>query len=203
VSQEITRNWLARLPLRLWLPTAVLVVLVAGSATVLRHLETESAVEAAGKGHTPDFFMENFESTIMGLDGKPVRILRAKQMLHFPDTQTRELDAPYLTLYNAVQTPWHIRSESGWVSAAGDVILLLGKVHAWRQTESGGPLIDVHTTDLRILPNTDYGESDTPATLITNGQTSDGVGMRAYMAESRIELLSRVKSHVTSHMNGQ
>jgi len=184
-----------------WIPTVLLILLAAGSATVLRQLETEEEIARGKAGHTPDFFMDNFESAIHGIDGRPVRVVRATQMLHFPDTQTRELEEPYITMYHAVRTPWHVKSERGWVSAAGDVILLLGKVHAWRKTESGAPLVDLYTTDLRVLPDTSYGESDSPAIIVTNGQQSDGVGVRAYMTESRIELLSRVKSHVTSHLN--
>ena len=102
---------LRRLALHRWIPTVVLIVLAAGSATVLRQLETDEATSGGDAGHTPDFFMDNFESTVHGLDGQPVRIVRAKQLLHFPDTQTRELESPYLTLYNSVRTPWHILAD--------------------------------------------------------------------------------------------
>lgn len=184
-----------------WIATVILLVFVAASGIVLRYLESEDEAAVGGAGHTPDFFMESFESTIMGPDGEPVRILRAAQMLHFPDTQTRELDKPNITMFNAERTPWHISSERGWVSAAGDVILMLGKVHAWRLDVNGTRLVDVYTRDLRILPDTDYGESDAPSTIVTPSQTSDGVGMRAYMGESRIELLSRVKTEAKGHVN--
>ena len=81
---------LKNLALHRWIPTVLLILLAAGSATVLRQLETEEEIARGKAGHTPDFFMDNFESAIHGIDGRPVRVVRATQMLHFPDTQTRE-----------------------------------------------------------------------------------------------------------------
>ena len=67
----------------------MLIVLAAASTIVLRNLEEAEDAARGKRGHEPDFFMEDFESTIMDTDGEPVRIVRAKQMLHFPDTRTR------------------------------------------------------------------------------------------------------------------
>lgn len=188
--------------MRRWVSTVVLLSLAVGTAIVLRQFDDDSTVPVAATGDSPDFFMENFESTVMGLDGKPVRILRAVRMLHFPDSGTRELETPWVTLFNAERTPWNIRSEQGRVPAGGDVIFMLGDVHAWRKGPDGARLVDVYTRNLSILPNTEYGESDTPSTIVTPSQTSVGVGMRAYLAESRIELLSRVKTEVKGKVDG-
>lgn len=183
-----------------WWPTLVLLLLAAASGVVLRQLEQQPALPGTDSGHTPDFFMEGFRSTVMGLDGEPVRVLEARELLHFPDTQTKELEEPYLTLYQPDRPPWHVRSERGWVSASGDVLLLQGAVHVWRDTPGGERIVDIHTHDLRILPDTDYGETDKPVSITTQSQTSHGTGMRAYLGENRLELLARVKTEMTGHL---
>ena len=90
--------------------------------------------------------------------------------------------------------PWHVRSERGWVSAAGDVMLLLGKVHIWRNTADGELDLDIKTEDLRVLPDSDYGETDKPVLITTPTSESRGVGMRAFLDTSRYELLSQVQT---------
>ena len=115
-------------------------------------------------------------------------------MAHFPDTETEEFSRPYLVMYRDGEQPWHVRSERGWVSTSGDVILLLGKVHIWRNTADGELDIDIKTEDLRVLRDTDYGETDQHVTIETPRSVFSSVGMRAYLDQGRLELLDRVKT---------
>jgi lipopolysaccharide export system protein LptC len=140
----------------------------------------------------PDYFLENFTTTTTSDLGTVRRRLSAERLLHFPDTGTNELTRPHLVLYQDERTPWHIESERGWLSASGEVLLLLGPVHAWRDDEDGARLVDIHTRDVRILPNNEYGETDKPVIIRSRGSETRGIGMRAYLPESRVELLSRV-----------
>ena len=48
------------------------------------------------------------------------------------------------------------------------------------------------TEDLRVLPERQYGETDKPVLITTATTQTRAIGMRASMAESRIELLSNV-----------
>jgi lipopolysaccharide export system protein LptC len=97
-------------------------------------------------------------------------------------------------MYRQEGEPWHVRSERGWVSPSGDVMLLLGKVHIWRNNASGLKELDIKTEDLRVLPEDEYGETDKPVLITTPTSETRGVGMKAHLAESRLELLSNVKT---------
>ena len=182
-------------------PMLVMGVFAAVSFWTLRELDLGVFEAEEGAAHTPDFYMEGFVSTAMGPDGRPHRIVEAEYMAHFPDTDTHEFQRPYMIMHRAAGEPWHVRSERGWLSASGDVMLLLGRVHIWRNDAKGIKELDIRTEDLRVLPERDYGETDKPVVITTPTSETHGVGMRAHLAESRLELLSKVRTRYESSRN--
>ena len=181
--------------------TAVMAVVALLSFWTLRELDVDLFAPGDDERHSPDFYMENFQSTVMGPDGRPQRRVEAEYMAHFPDTDTHEFQRPYMVMYRDLGPPWHVRSERGWVSASGDVMLLLGQVHIWRNDASGNKELDIKTEDMRVLPERDYGETDKPVVITTPTSQTHGVGMRAHLAESRLELLSNVRTHYEASTN--
>ena len=175
-------------------PTLVMALIAAASFWTLSELDVDLFGSDATPGHTPDLYMENFVTTAMDEAGRPLRRVEAEYMAHFPDTDTHEFQRPYIVMYREEGPPWHVRSERGWVSARGDVMLLLGKVHIWRNNVSGLKELDIKTEDLRVLPEKEYGETDKPVLITTPSTETRGVGMKAHLAESRLELLSNVRT---------
>ena len=171
---------------------SVMIAVAAASFWTLRHLDVDLFGPSDTARHTPDLYLENFVTTAMGPDGRPMRRVEAEYMAHFPDTDTHEFQRPYMVMYREQGEPWHVRSERGWLSASGDVMLLLGKVHIWRNNASGVKELDIKTEDLRVLPEREYGETDKPVLITTPASQTRGIGMRAHLAESRLELLSNV-----------
>jgi lipopolysaccharide export system protein LptC len=169
------------------------------SAWLLNRLDPSVFGTKEVSAHTPDYYVEGFTTTTMDDSGLPRRRLRAEYMAHFPDTDTHEFSKPYLVIYRERGEPWHVTSERGWLSAKGDVMLLLGKVHIWRNTPDGRRRMDIQTEDLRVLPDSDYGETDTAVVITTPHSQARGVGMRAFMETSRLELLSQVQTVYERH----
>lgn len=177
-----------------WWPVAALVLLVALTGWIWNRLDESQREASARARHIPDYFVENFTTTTMGESGKPTRRLSAKYLAHFLDTQTKELKSPYMLFFSETEPPWHIKSDTGWVSAANDVILLGGDVHIWRDDADGRREVDIVTKDLKILPDSDYAETEKLAVIRTRGSESRGVGLRAFLEERRIKLLSQVRT---------
>ncbi|MCP5152146.1 MAG: LPS export ABC transporter periplasmic protein LptC [Ectothiorhodospiraceae bacterium] len=181
--------------LRTWWPVLVLFAVTSASTWLLWTLEGQLGVLGESDEHVPDLFVDNFVTTTLGEDGRPQRRLEARQMSHFSDTDTSEFAAPYLVIErDDGGPPWHVRSDRGWLSAGGDVLLLLGPVRIWRNDPSGALRLDVETEDLRVLPDTEYGETDRPVVIRTASMRTEGVGMRAHLSEGRMELLSDVRT---------
>ena len=48
----------------------------------------------SARRHDPDYVITNFTSTTFDRDGMPLNVLSAERMLHFPDDDSTELEAP-------------------------------------------------------------------------------------------------------------
>ncbi|MBH96866.1 MAG: LPS export ABC transporter periplasmic protein LptC [Rhodospirillaceae bacterium] len=175
-----------------WGPLCILLVLVTTSAWILKELDDDQALAKTEVSHIPDFFMEHFSAVTMDENGKPMRRIAADYLVHFADTQTKELEKPYLIVYHPSRPPWHVKSDRGWVSKDDDEMLLLGQVEIWREGKSGQRVLEILTRDLRVLPEAQYGETSEQVVIRTKNSESKGVGMRAYLEERRLELLSEV-----------
>jgi lipopolysaccharide export system protein LptC len=181
-----------------WVPTVVLVILATTSTLWLARLDQTDEQAQPIVGHAPDLTMEEFEITTMGEDGKPLRRLSAAYMAHYTDTGTKELTHPHLVVYRETGEPWHIASERGWVSTDNDVIKLLGKVNIWRNSAEGNREVHIETEDLQVLPDEEFAETALPVRLSTPESLTSGTGMRVYLGESRVQLLSKVKTMINS-----
>jgi len=180
-----------------WSPMLVLLIFVVVSAWLLRALDTSDAgVGARVTSPRPDFYMERFETTVMDARGEPRRRLSAERMDHFPESDTKEFTKPHLILFREGAEPWHATSARGWASPDDDVIVLLGEVHIWRNFPGGERELDIETQDLRVLTESELGETDQPVVIRTPKTETHGTGMRAYLAESRLEIDSRVRTIV-------
>ncbi len=176
---------------------ALLILGVAMSGWGLRELGIDLFESRPASRHIPDFFIEDFTSTSMDETGQPKRRLSAQYMAHFPDSDSNEFQRPYVVIYRTGGEPWHVTSERGWTSGAGDVMLLLGQVNIWRNGRSGEREVQIETRDLRVLPESDYGETEEAVTIRTPTSVTRGTGMRAWLEQSRLELLADVRTTVT------
>ena len=178
-----------------WGVPAGLLAAAGTSGWMLYNLDFDAPVTAQRPSDAPNAYMENFVTVEMDGAGKPKRRIEADYMAYHAD-ETVELSNPRYVLYRAEGEPWHVRSERGQVSSDGTVVLLMGKVDIWRNDASGARALDIRTEHLKVLPESEYGETEEPVTIRTPAGTSTGVGMRAYLDETRFQLLSQVRTHV-------
>ena len=176
-----------------WGNVTLLLVAVVASGWLLRELEvtgdTKGEVQPSDR---PDVIMDHLIMTAMDEEGRPKRRLEAVRMAHFPESDSHRLERPYLIMFQEDQQPWHVRSEQGIITENGEEIMLLGMVQIWRPGNGETRELEIETRDLRVLPEEDFGETDQSAVIRTRNSQSTGVGMRAFLKESRIELLSEV-----------
>ena len=171
---------------------AVLLVLALSSAWILHDLEPDLLLASDAPAAAPDILIENFVTTFRDEKGGVGQRIEAVYMARFPDTGAREFTRPRLTIYREDAPPWQVHAERGRLSAGGDWMLLQGEVFIWRNSRDGEPRLEVKTRDLHVLPEEAYGESDQPVVITTRHTRSRGVGMRAWLEEGRLELLSQV-----------
>jgi lipopolysaccharide export system protein LptC len=117
-------------------------------------------------------------------------------MAHFPDNDTSELLQPKMELYRTARLPMYVSADKGWVTADSEVILLKGNVQLWENDEAGERILQVNTSKAHVLLEQDYAETDQPTTIKTRRTTINGIGMRAYFDDSRLEVLKDVHTYI-------
>jgi lipopolysaccharide export system protein LptC len=177
-----------------WWSTLLLVGLGAFTFWLWQRLDEGDGVAAQVRPHKPDYYIEKMIRNSMDKNGELRNILHAERVVHYPDDDSTELSKPRMEIYNGRSQPWHVVSDSGWVSSGNEVVLLKGDVEIWRLDDDGRRELEVLTTELRVLPKEKYAETDNAATITSQGTVTKTVGMRANFAHDRLELLNNVRT---------
>ncbi len=174
---------------------ALFILLGAGS-TLLLQMTGKEEREKVKVEHTPDYYVEDFSVTNMDMDGKLEQTLSAERMLHYPDDDSTELTRPHLVIYEEGVPPWKIKSETGWMSGDGQLVLLNGVVKIDRAAAPGIRPVHINTRDLRVRPKENYAETDEKVRVHSLGDIQTSVGMQAWLDEPiRLKFLSKVRGH--------
>jgi lipopolysaccharide export system protein LptC len=180
-----------------WKTVIILILLASASAWLLNKLTSGESTAMSQIRHDPDYYMENFTTWTMEEDGNPKNILTADYMAHYPDSDALELVNPRLEVYRKDKLPVRIIADKGWVTDGNEVILLTGNVRLWEEDAAGNKKLEIISTDVRILPDQEYAETDNPARLIRGNIITNATGLRAWMKESRLELLGNVQTIIS------
>lgn len=172
-----------------------LLLAAVGSWLLLRNLGQGPPAPHNAKRHVPDYYMVNFTRTQMDKFGKPKNRLTAKRMVHYADDGSSELVQPKLQIYNSDGPPWNISADSAWVGPNNDVVLMHGDTFIWRNDAQGKLAMQVVTSNVRVLLDSRYADTDDYAAItdVPSVSLMTGVGMRADLRQDRLELLSHVR----------
>jgi lipopolysaccharide export system protein LptC len=129
----------------------------------------------------------------MNLAGKPDYRLSAAILRYYRDEGTAELDAPQLTSFRDGDPPWTANAEHGLALANGETVRLLGQAVLYRPASPQGGEITVVTRDLTIHPKDNYAETQQEVTATMGSHKVNAKGMRLFLGDKRIELLSHVR----------
>lgn len=178
-----------------WRLILILLPLTIVSFVIINQLEGENrAADTGNAAPIADFTMTGVDTLNMDANGNPETRLTAAAMTHFEQRGETELTQPKLELFRAGQPPLYVRADQGWVTSANEVILLKGHVRFWEPGSGDEPALEIVTSKAHIYPERDMAETDQAATLTTPGSVTKTVGMRAWLNEGRIEMLSQVQT---------
>ncbi|KAA6186039.1 LPS export ABC transporter periplasmic protein LptC [Thiohalocapsa marina] len=150
----------------------------------------------ATAGTTPDYVVEGLTAVTMDEFGRPQRRLTTPRLRHYAEADSSELDTPQLVLLEEGAPPWIVRSERGRVLDNGDEVVLQGAVRAERAAFGSNEAVTLTTSELLILPDVHYAESDQPVRLESGRDWIDASeGMRLWFAEPmRTQLFGRARA---------
>jgi Uncharacterized protein conserved in bacteria len=188
---------MSRIPLP-WVVIALLVIgLVAFWDKSPNELLGEDIVRSA---NFPQAYMTSIKLREYDAEGNLRSILTTDTAEHFQVNPLRPgpkdytmLAQPRMLFSNTADVaPWHLTAEEGRIDQNGQLITLFTNVRVFQESEQEG-LLELLTSELRIKASQQYAETDKAVKMRAQQGHLDTLGMKAYLGEDRIELLSRVR----------
>lgn len=151
----------------------------------LERMVRDDDAPPSARRHDPDYVITNFTSTTFDRDGMPLNVLSAERMLHFPDDDSTELEAPRVVQTKPGEPRMSVRAERGAMSADGAEIFLYDDVVMVREGDETGPEARLTTSFLHIVRERSLVRTDREVTIVEEHRSLRGRGME-YNSDSRV-----------------
>ena len=137
------------------------------------------------------YYVESAELVGTGEDGGVLYRVQTDQATEQLDDGSVKLDGVRIVYTAGESVPWTLRANRGRIPPDGNMLELLDDVVAVTR-EGDGPPATIRTEYLRLEPNEYVAYTDRKVTIDYSGSRLFAVGMRAYLKEDRLQLLSNV-----------
>ena len=139
-----------------------------------------------------DYYAINAHSVQYLPDGKLQYDLVSDKVEHLKATEVTLLTNPDLNVFRGTEFPWHVQSLHGEVNPDGTQVELIDDVRITRFDEKDRKTL-ITSTRMTVFPQQQYAQTEQDVRIDGAGGVSTGKGMKAYLKESRIHLLSNVR----------
>lgn len=141
-----------------------------------------------------DYYARNIHRTTVDLRGRRRNVLVAEKLTHYHNDDHSELERPVLTLFSSDGPPWVIHGERGTVASRSTDVFLEGPVLVLRDADRKGRTFRAETSNVRIRPDEEYGETEDFVEIISPPDELSGIGMQAHFGKAlRVTVLSSVR----------
>lgn len=174
---------------------AVILLATVLSGWLLRLVEVGGKTPSTKARHIPDYYFDQFTSTVMGLNNRPRYRISAARLDHYPDDDSKVLTQLDLYYYPGDTTSWEIKAEHGLITAGNRQIRLNGQVHLVHAASATRPRLTLDTDTLVIYPKEKQAQTDTRVMIRSGRDTIKARGMRVDLNNGQLELLADVQGH--------
>lgn len=144
--------------------------------------------------HEPDYFLDDFETTVAAKDGSLHYRLNGASMTHYPDTDTALLEQPRLLVNADDGGRWLLSAARATVEQKDGFIHLQGQVIVHREGQSkAGENLTLETEILNIYVDDDYAETDEDVKITRPTGVTRARGMRADFSRRHLYLKAQVR----------
>lgn len=180
-----------------WLPLALMFALAALTLWMQFSIESEPPAVQVGTRHTPDAIVENMVLTRLTDKGDARFTLRAKRLLHFPNDDSTELEAPQLVQARRDLPSVTVSADRGKLLPRGDKgedeAFFYGNVMMVQGASPDQPEMRVRTQSLQILVDREQARTTDRVTVLQGKSQLTGVGMDFDRRAHRVTLHSQVR----------
>ncbi|MDU8500852.1 LPS export ABC transporter periplasmic protein LptC [Pseudomonas syringae] len=139
-----------------------------------------------------DYYAINAHSVQYLPDGTLQYDMTSDKVEHVKATDVTLLTTPDLHMYRGGEFPWHVQSKKGEVSSGGDQVELIDSVRVERTDEKQRTTI-ITTSRMTVFPQKQYAQTEQDVRIDGAGGVTTAKGMKAYLKDSRMDLLSNVR----------
>ncbi|MBV4534657.1 MULTISPECIES: LPS export ABC transporter periplasmic protein LptC [Pseudomonas] len=139
-----------------------------------------------------DYYAINAHSVQFLPDGKMQYEMTADKVEHLKASEVTLVTTPDLHMYRGTAYPWHVQSVRAEVNPDGSEVELIDQVRVARTDEKQRETI-ITTTRMTVFPQKQYAQTEQAVRIDGAGGTTTGKGMKAYLKDGRMDLLSNVR----------
>jgi lipopolysaccharide export system protein LptC len=176
-----------------WAPVALLLLVAVLTWWLDSKVQSPTARSDGASRHDPDVYVEGFAAARMNPDGSKRYELKGKRLVHYPDDNSTELEAPRLVYFNYDQAPVTVKADTAQVARGGDDVYFTGNVQVVRSAYADKPELGMITTYLHVMPEQELARTDKVVTVIEGNSTASSVGLEFDNRTRQLKLLSQVK----------
>jgi lipopolysaccharide export system protein LptC len=144
----------------------------------------EEETQPPARRHDPDYIVSKFTTTTYDREGRPLTVLSADKMVHFPDDDSTLLLSPRVEQTKPDEPRMTVTAERGTLSADGEEIFLYDNVVLVREASEAQPSARLTTSFLHVLRGRSLVRTDREVTMVEDNRSLRGRGME-YNSDSR------------------
>lgn len=176
-----------------WYPVLLLALLAGLTAWLDQRVKPLPPSRDGTARHDPDMIVENFVAVKLYPDGTRRHALSGRRMVHYPDDDSTQVEAPEFFHYAPPAEPVHATAQRAVLSRNGENVYFTGKVRISRAAFADTPPLFLATEFLHIIPDLDLARTDKAVTLTRGTLRAEAVGMEFNNRARTLKLLSNVK----------
>ncbi len=143
-----------------------------------------------------------YDLTVRQFDeqGQLANRLETPLLEHIPENNTHFLQKPRIVIAQANQLPWNIQSERAVAAKGGEEITFIKHVIIHQNKDLHGQESTMRTEKIIYYPKAKKATTSLLVTFEQPGTLVKAIGMNAFLAEKRVELLKKARgSYAPSH----
>lgn len=174
--------------MRNWLPGLLLFLAAAVTGWLVWQLREDEAPPPLHGPPRSDYLLIDFEMLALDEQGRESFSAKGPMLARHPYLGTLDVEQPAFVFPDSEGRPWHARAGRAWVAQDGDELRLSESVEFDGPRDARGGRIEVRTSDLTVLPESNQVVNDVPVTVTGPGSILRGRGLRADLDARRFRL---------------
>ncbi len=140
-----------------------------------------------------DYYATNVEYTAFDEHGVMNRRYTSKKLQHFRRNSTTDFEHPIMTVHQENSPPWVISADHGQAQNNDEKITLWDHVRVQQANSKTHTSSLILTDRLYYLPKQQFASTDAVITYHQPGSSMQAQGMRAYLDQQRVQLMSNTR----------